>query len=201
LNDDAKCYDFELHFGQQTSSDDAEGAVVATDDYRPSLDQIAAAIPTFVGAIDQRPPAFSAIKLAGRPAYELARAGQAPTMAMRRVRIDALEVVSSDQLPDCITLRVTCGGHHVRSLARDLAVAVGTVGHARAIRRLEAAARRWRRRNPWHRRWNRRAGSGYHSCCPVRQWRRLTRHDGNRCARVRRLRCMTMIGGCLMGAS
>ncbi len=139
LNDDTKCYDFELHFGQQTSSDDAEGEVVATDDYRPSLDQIAAAIPAFVGAIDQRPPAFSAIKLAGRPAYALARAGQAPIMAMRRVRIDGLEIVSSDQLPDCITLRVTCGGGtYVRSLARDLAVAVGTVGHARAIRRLQS---------------------------------------------------------------
>jgi tRNA pseudouridine55 synthase len=139
LNDDRKCYDFELHFGQQTSSDDAEGGVVATSDHRPSLDQIVAAIPAFVGAIDQRPPAFSAIKLAGRPAYALARAGQAPIMAMRRVRIDGVEVVSSDQLPDFITLRVTCGGGtYVRSLARDLAVAVGTVGHARAIRRLQS---------------------------------------------------------------
>ena len=139
LNDDRKCYDFVLHFGQQTSSDDEEGEVVTVNPHRPSLTQIQAALPAFVGMIEQRPPVFSAIKLGGRPAYELARAGNAPTMAMRRVRIDALELQRTDELPDQITLRVTCGGGtYVRSLARDLAQELGTVGHARAIRRLQS---------------------------------------------------------------
>lgn len=139
LNDDRKAYDFTLGFGVQTSSDDGEGAVVATHPHRPTAAEILAAIPQFLGSIDQRPPAFSAIKLGGAPAYALARAGmlEDAQMTLRQVRIDGLELLSyHDDLAD---FRVSCGsGTYVRSLARDLAIVLGTVGHAQAIRRLQS---------------------------------------------------------------
>lgn len=130
-----KSYLCVVRFGESRDTDDAEGAVTANSAVRPSDAAIRAALTGFVGDIEQAPPAFSAIKIAGRRAYALARAGEAVAPAPRRVRIDRIELVAR---PDADTahLAVDCGkGTYIRSLARDLALALGTVGHVAALRR------------------------------------------------------------------
>jgi tRNA pseudouridine55 synthase len=109
---------------------------LATSAVRPTEAQICAALPGFVGAIDQVPPRFSALKVAGQRAYDLARAGAAVDLAPRRVEIREL-VLTGPPEADQAELEVACGkGTYVRSLARDLAAALGTVGHVGALRRL-----------------------------------------------------------------
>ena len=131
-----KRYRFSVRFGEARATDDAEGEVTAESAVRPTDAAIAAALPGFTGVIAQVPPRFSALKLGGRRAYELARAGAAVELAARRVAVRELVLVERPDA-DHAVLEVGCGkGTYVRSLARDLAAALGTVGHVAALRRL-----------------------------------------------------------------
>src|SRR5581483_4525445 len=115
-----KRYRFTVRWGEARSTDDAEGEVVETSPHRPSAEAIAAALPGFTGMIAQRPPRFSAVKLGGRRAYALARAGAPVEPAPRRVEVRALALVGRPD-PDQAVLEMQCGkGTYVRSLARDL---------------------------------------------------------------------------------
>jgi tRNA pseudouridine55 synthase len=132
-----KAYRFTVRFGTATSTDDAEGAVVATSPARPDAAAIQAVLPRFTGPIRQRPPAYSALKVDGERAYDLARAGAAPVLAERDLMIHALDLIASDD--DTATFDVRCSkGTYVRSLARDIAEALGTVGHVAMLRRTAA---------------------------------------------------------------
>ncbi|MBS3956194.1 MAG: tRNA pseudouridine(55) synthase TruB [Clostridiales bacterium] len=132
-----KAYRFTLAFGFSTTTDDAEGEVVKASPARPSQDAIRAILPRFTGPIRQRPPAYSALKVDGERAYALARAGRPPELAERDVTILALDLVSAE--PDSATFDVRCSkGTYVRSLARDLAEALGSVGHVSLLRRTMA---------------------------------------------------------------
>jgi len=133
--DGTKQYEFAVCWGSATATDDLEGSVVATSPIRPAESAIRAALPRFEGEIEQLPPAFSAIKIDGKRAYELARAGEEVVLQPRKVLIHNLEYLESPDA-DTARFRVTCGkGTYVRSLARDLAVALGTVGHVTELRR------------------------------------------------------------------
>ena len=136
--DGAKQYRFTLRFGEARSTEDLEGDVTATSDVRPDDAAIRAALPAFVGAIAQRPPAYSALKIDGQRAYDLARAGEAVDLAPRQVMIDRLELLARPDA-DHADFVVDCGkGTYIRSLGRDLALALGTVGHLSALRRTAA---------------------------------------------------------------
>src|SRR5690606_29931149 len=128
VQDGGKVYRFTIRWGTATSTDDAEGTVVATSDRRPGEADIRAALPAFTGTILQRPPAFSAIKVDGERAYDLARAGETVVLQPRPVTIDALRLVA--HAGDTSELEMACEkGTYVRALARDLAEALGTHGH------------------------------------------------------------------------
>lgn len=130
-----KRYRFTLRWGEARSTDDAEGSVTATSLARPTDAEIRQVLPRFIGLIEQVPPAFSAIHVAGARAYDLARAGQVVELEARRVAIDRFELVELVDA-DYAAFEVECGkGAYMRSLARDLAVALGTVGHIAALRR------------------------------------------------------------------
>jgi tRNA pseudouridine55 synthase len=131
-----KVYRFTLRWGEARDSDDAEGKVIAESPVRPDLAAIEAAVPRFVGQLRQRPPAFSALKIAGERAYDLARSGKMPSLAERPVEIRALRLTG---LPDTehATFEATVGkGTYIRALARDLGEALGTLAHVTALRRL-----------------------------------------------------------------
>jgi tRNA pseudouridine55 synthase len=133
--DGRKEYLFTLRFGEARSTEDGEGAVTATSDVRPGDQAIRAVLQRFTGRIQQMPPAFSALKIGGQRAYDLARAGQAVDLKPRQVTIDRLELVSRPDA-DHADFVVGCGkGTYIRSLGRDLAQALGTVGHLSALRR------------------------------------------------------------------
>jgi tRNA pseudouridine55 synthase len=135
--DATKGYAFEIRWGQATATDDAEGAVIATSDVRPTRAAIEAALPAFRGPIVQVPPGYSALKVAGQRAYKLARAGETVELAPRQLTIHALELTDCDT--DTARFTVTCSkGTYVRSLARDIAQALGSVGHVSALRRTRA---------------------------------------------------------------
>jgi tRNA pseudouridine55 synthase len=130
-----KSYRFTLRWGEARSTDDAEGKVTATSDRRPSRAEIEAALPRFIGEIEQVPPAFSAIRIDGERAYDLARAGEAVALAARTVTIHDFRLLDEPDR-DHARFAVICGkGTYMRSLARDLALALGTVGHIAALRR------------------------------------------------------------------
>lgn len=134
IQDADKTYQFTITWGQQRSTDDAEGEVIATSDVRPNTDQITAALPQFIGRIQQTPPQFSAIKIDGQRAYDLARAGQSVDIKSREVDIHSITLLSHSA--DSATLEMTCGkGTYVRSLARDLAISLDTVGYVSMLRR------------------------------------------------------------------
>lgn len=134
MQDADKTYEFSVTWGEQRSTDDAEGDVIASSDVRPTPDAIIAALPAFLGEIEQVPPKFSAIKINGQRAYDLAREGQDIEMKSRVVYIDHLEMLSADEA--CAHFTMTCEkGTYVRSLARDLAIALGTYGYVSALRR------------------------------------------------------------------
>jgi tRNA pseudouridine55 synthase len=136
LNGD-KAYEFTIRFGTATSTDDAEGSVVETSVARPTLAEIEAVLPRFTGAVSQRPPAYSAIKVEGKRAYARVRAGEDVVLAERTVTIHSLRLLCSDT--ETVTLAVRCSkGTYVRSLARDIAVALGTAGHVSMLRRTRA---------------------------------------------------------------
>jgi tRNA pseudouridine55 synthase len=130
-----KAYRFTIAWGTSTASFDADGAVTATSDVRPSPQAVAAALEGFVGEISQVPPAFSAVKVAGERAYELARAGIAVDLEPRTVVIHTARVAATPDA-DHVTLEIACGkGTYVRSLAHDLATKLGACGHVEALRR------------------------------------------------------------------
>lgn len=133
--DGAKEYRFTLRFGEARSTEDAEGEVTATSDARPTDEAIRAALPHFIGDIEQMPPAFSALKIDGKRAYDLARAGETVDLKARQVRIDRLELLDRRDA-DHADFAVGCGkGTYIRSLGRDLARHLGTVGYLSALRR------------------------------------------------------------------
>ncbi|MEL6979935.1 MAG: tRNA pseudouridine(55) synthase TruB [Pseudomonadota bacterium] len=132
----AKTYRFTVRWGSATNTDDAEGEVIATAAARPSAAEIEAALPDFVGVVMQRPPAFSAIKVDGARAYDLAREGAAPELAPRPIRIDALRLIETPRAEEAV-LEMVCGkGGYVRAVARDLGERLGCFGHVTALRRL-----------------------------------------------------------------
>ena len=148
----SKTYDFSISFGNETTGLDAEGEVVATSQHRPKLADIEAILPDFTGPIEQIPPAYSAIKIDGKRSYDLARAGENVEMKARSVTIHSLCVFvpACDQINlaqrhegmkklESITLSADVSkGTYIRSLARDIAYALGTVGHVSMLRRTRA---------------------------------------------------------------
>ncbi|WP_376985003.1 tRNA pseudouridine(55) synthase TruB [Bosea sp. R86505] len=132
--DGRKAYQFTVAWGTQTDTDDAEGRVIATAETRPDEQAITALLPQFTGTISQVPPKFSAIKIAGERAYDLARDGEDVVLEARPVEIDALRIVSHS--PETTTFEAECGkGTYVRAIARDLGVALGCLGHVVHLRR------------------------------------------------------------------
>ena len=133
--DGRKNYQFTIRWGEERDTDDAEGRVAATSALRPDADAIRALLPGFTGTIEQIPPRFSAIKIDGERAYDLAREGEIVELKPRSVEIHQLELVEMPD-PDHAVLTAECGkGTYVRSLARDLGRALGALGHVSALRR------------------------------------------------------------------
>ena len=131
-----KTYRFTVRWGAETTTDDAEGPVARSSDQRPSIDAVLHALPAFVGQIMQTPPAFSAVKVDGERAYDLARGGEEVVLEPRLAQIHRLEVVD---LPDAdhAVFEMVCGkGTYVRAFARDLGRALGCLGHVQALTRL-----------------------------------------------------------------
>ena len=157
--DSDKIYDFTITFGTQTDTLDREGTVIATSDVRPTMPQVNAVLERFTGPIEQAPPAYSAILIDGQRAYDLARAGETPHMKLRDVTIYSLSFSHSREsgdlveVPDALDSRLggddgtvasatltahVSKGTYIRSLARDIALALGTVGHVTMLRRTKA---------------------------------------------------------------
>ena len=136
LMDAKKAYEFSVTFGERRSTDDAEGEVIAANENRPKLALIRSILNSFTGEISQIPPIFSALKVDGKRAYDLARAGEAVELKARVVRIHVLELLDYDG--QVASLRaVVSKGTYIRSLGRDIAQALGTEGY---ISRLHRAA-------------------------------------------------------------
>lgn len=135
--DATKAYDFTIRFGEQTDTLDLEGQIIATSDVRPSREQIEAILPRFTGPIRQVPPVFSALKVEGKRAYDLARAGEEVELNARDVTVQQLEMISFEDSETTLSATVS-KGTYIRSLARDIAQALGTVGHVTMLRRTKA---------------------------------------------------------------
>ena len=132
--DGAKTYLFTVRWGESRTTDDGEGEITGSSPIRPSKEAIEAILPGFTGEMDQIPPIYSALKLDGERAYDLARAGKTPEMASRKVRIDRLTLLEVG--PDQARFEMKCGkGTYVRSMARDLATALNTLGYVAELRR------------------------------------------------------------------
>ncbi|WP_338445174.1 tRNA pseudouridine(55) synthase TruB [Pelagerythrobacter marensis] len=161
--DASKVYEFTIAFGEETDTLDVEGEAIARSGHRPARDEIAAVLPQFTGEIEQTPPAYSAVKIDGRRAYDRARAGEAVEMKVRRVTIRDLQMGAAEgggggiarhspsdgpdgpppppkgeELEDVTLLAHVSKGTYIRSLARDIARALGTVGHVTYLRRVKA---------------------------------------------------------------
>ena len=143
--DSDKIYDFTVAFGVQTDTLDLEGKPIATSDYRPTWAQVEAVLPRFTGPIEQVPPAYSAILIDGQRAYDLARKGEAVEMKTRSVTIHQLQPDPGNMPDDPLTpiRELSLSAHvskgtYIRSLARDIALALGTVGHVTMLRRVKA---------------------------------------------------------------
>ena len=169
--DSAKSYEFTIRFGEETDTLDAEGEVVARSDRRPTLDEVAAVLPRFTGPIEQVPPAYSALKVEGKRAYKLARAGEVVELQTRNVTVHSLKVRpgtgrgtarsaveglalspaqplhqplagppprSGEELDEITFSAAVSKGTYIRSLARDIARALETVGHVTMLRRTKA---------------------------------------------------------------
>jgi tRNA pseudouridine55 synthase len=133
--DGRKRYQFTVCWGEERDTDDAEGRVVASAADRPTADHIRALLPQFTGTIAQVPPRFSAVKIEGERAYDLARDGEVVELDSRPVDIHRLEIVNTPD-PDHTVLEAECGkGTYVRALARDMGRALGCLGHVSALRR------------------------------------------------------------------
>jgi tRNA pseudouridine55 synthase len=140
-----KSYDFTIRFGEETNTLDAEGEVVATSDRRPALLEVEAVLPRFTGAISQVPPVFSALKVQGKRAYDLARAGADVVLASRDVTVRSLSVRlpgesqgGETRVEQVMLSAIVSKGTYIRSLARDIARALDSVGHVTMLRRTKA---------------------------------------------------------------
>lgn len=133
--DGAKTYRFTATWGEATATDDREGDVIARSDKRPSRAEIEAVLPQFTGAIDQIPPQFSAVKIGGERAYDLAREGKAVAIEARTIDIHRLTIVDCPDADHTIFEAVTGKGAYVRALVRDMGHAMGTEGHVADLRR------------------------------------------------------------------
>ena len=135
VTDALKAYEFTVRFGAATNTDDAEGEVIETSEVRPTDIEISTALPTFVGDIDQVPPAFSAVKIDGERAYKRARDGDMPELAARPLYVESLTLLARPD-EDHATLELVCGkGGYVRAIARDLGKALGGCAHVTTLRR------------------------------------------------------------------
>ncbi len=136
ITDALKCYRFTVRFGASTTTDDAEGTVIDTRAARPLDSEIEAALTAFRGDIRQVPPQFSAVKVEGARAYDLAREGEVMDLAPRDLWVDSLTLTARPD-PDHAELEMVCGkGGYVRSIARDLGLALGCLGHVLTLRRV-----------------------------------------------------------------
>ncbi len=136
ITDALKAYDFTVRWGAETTTDDASGEVLTRSEARAGSEAIRAVLPRFVGDILQVPPAYSAVKVDGARAYDLAREGAAPDLAARPLHVDELCLV---EVPDAdrAVLRMVCGkGGYVRAIARDLGRELGCLGHVERLRRI-----------------------------------------------------------------
>jgi tRNA pseudouridine55 synthase len=134
VQDGEKAYRFTIRWGAETDSDDSDGEIVARSDLRPEAAAILAALPRFMGTILQTPPAYSAIKINGERAYDIARDGETPELSPRPVTIH--ELVMTEFGTEEATFEARCGkGTYVRAIARDLGRVLGCLGHVSALRR------------------------------------------------------------------
>jgi tRNA pseudouridine55 synthase len=133
--DGRKHYRFTVRWGEERDTDDAEGRVVATSEMRPSAEAVCALLPRFTGTIEQAPPRFSAIKVEGERAYDIAREGASVDLKARPIKIHRLDLVGAPD-PDHADFAAECGkGAYVRALARDLGRALSCFGHVSSLRR------------------------------------------------------------------
>ncbi|MGI9417690.1 MAG: tRNA pseudouridine(55) synthase TruB [Geminicoccaceae bacterium] len=138
--DGEKQYRFTMKLGAATNTDDSEGEIVETSDLRPSTAEIEAALPAFIGSIEQVPPAFAAVKVAGERAYDIARRGETVELEARTVEVGDLALVERPD-DDHVILDLSCGkGTYVRAIARDLGRQLGCFGHVTALRRTKVGA-------------------------------------------------------------
>ncbi len=136
VTDALKAYEFSVRLGQRTNTDDAEGEVIAQSDARPSEEEIRAALPSFLGDIEQIPPQYSAVKIDGQRAYKLARDGEDVEIAPRPLWVEEL-IITDRPDSDHVTLEMVCGkGGYVRAIARDLGEMLGCHGHVAWLRRI-----------------------------------------------------------------
>ncbi len=137
--DGTKVYQFNVAWGEERNTDDLEGEVTKTSDKRPTKEEILAVLPEYVGVIMQTPPQFSAIKINGNRAYDLAREGEKIEIPAREVEIDSLELI--DITPEGhAVFEIECGkGTYVRSLARDIGRKLGCYGYIAELRRIEVS--------------------------------------------------------------
>ncbi len=134
VQDGEKAYRFTVTWGAETDTDDSDGKVVRTSDLRPAADSVEELLPNFIGTIMQTPPAYSAIKINGERAYDMARDGEVVEIPPRPVTIHSLELISSDEV--CSVIEARCGkGTYVRAIARDLGRLLGCFGHVTTLRR------------------------------------------------------------------
>jgi len=136
VTDALKAYRFTVRWGEATTTDDAEGTVTETSALRPDRAAIEAALPAFTGEIEQVPPQFSAVKVEGERAYDLAREGERLDLAARPLWVESLALVAQPDA-DHAEFEMVCGkGGYVRAIARDLGRALGCLGHVTALRRV-----------------------------------------------------------------
>src|SRR5689334_17261749 len=134
--DGTKLYRFTLRFGEARDTDDADGQITALSSERPTDEVIRAALPRFRGDIMQVPPTFSAVKVAGERAYDMARDGRPATLEPRPARVDCFDLIARTDADTAVFTVASGKGVYMRSLARDLSIACGTLGHIAALRRL-----------------------------------------------------------------
>ena len=138
--DGLKRYEFCIRFGATTATDDLEGEVLETTSKIPSVDEIKSVLLKFIGDIEQMPPAYSALKVGGKRAYDLAREGKQPELKFRIIHIEHLNFIEPKENGDML-FEVVCGkGTYVRSLGRDIAKACGSLGHLSYLRRTACGA-------------------------------------------------------------
>ena len=138
--DGAKHYRFTARLGESRDTDDREGAVTGTSAVRPTDDALQAALPAFTGTIEQVPPRYAAVKIAGERAYDLARRGEDVTLEPRKAEVERLALLDRPE-PDLAVLEMVCGrGTYVRAVVRDLGLALGCLAHVSELRRLRVGA-------------------------------------------------------------